>query len=107
MSTKKKKLLTDIVFEDQLSIEMVFGKAAWDKFLELRPDDDIVVVGDGLARSFRGEYIENAKMVMRCNHYQKRTQSGEGRRKLVQNAMCNSFVSMAKSSENHDCVFFV
>ena len=97
--SKKKNLLMDIVTSDQLTIELVFGKAAWEKFLELQPDDEIVVVGNGPVCSFHGEYIENAKMVMRRNHYQEQTSSGEGRRKMVQHAMCNSFVSMAKSSE--------
>ena len=95
----------DIVTSDQLTIELVFGKAAWEKLQELQPDDEIVVVGNGPVCSYHGEYIENAKMVMRCNHYQEQTSSEGGRRKMVQNAMCNSFVSMAKSSENHDCGF--
>ena len=81
MSKKKKNLLMDIVTSDQLTIELVFGKAAWEKFLELQPDDEIVVVGNGPVCSYHGEYIENAKMVMRCNHYQEQTSSGEGRRK--------------------------
>ena len=105
MPKKKKNLLLDIVASDQLTIELVFGKAVWEKFLEFQPDVEIVGVGNGPVCSYNGEYIENAKMVMRCNHYQKQTKSGEGRRKLVQNAMCNSFVSVAKSSEHHDCVF--
>ena len=83
MSKKKKNLLMDIVTSDQLAIELVFGKAAWEKFLELQPDDEIVVVGNGPVCSYHGEYIENAKMVMRCNHYQKQTKSGEGRREIA------------------------
>ena len=71
----------DIATSDQLTIELVFGKAAWEKFQELQPDDEIVVVGNGLVCSHHGEYLENAKMVTRCNHYQKQTKSGEGRRK--------------------------
>ena len=81
MSTKK-KLLTDIVFEDQLSIERVFGKAAWEKFLELQPDDEIVVVGNGPVCSYHGEHIDSAKMVMWCHHYQRQTRSDEGRRNI-------------------------
>ena len=65
----KKRLLSDIVCADQLSIERVFGKVAWETFLELQPDDEIVVIGNGLVCSSHGEYIEDAKMVIRCNHY--------------------------------------
>ena len=68
MSKKKKNLLMDIVTSDQLTIELVFGKVAWEKFLELQPDDEIVVVGNGPACSYRGERIDSAKMVMRCSH---------------------------------------
>ena len=78
----KKQLLTDIVCADQLSIERVFGEVAWEKFLELQPDDEIVVIGNGPVCSFHGEYIENAKMVIRCNHYSEQTSSEEGRRKI-------------------------
>ena len=81
MSKKKKNLLMDIVASDQLTIELVFGKAAWEKCLVLQPDDEFVVVGNGLVCSYHGERIDSAKMVMRCNHYQKQTKSGEGRRK--------------------------
>ena len=47
MSKKKTNLLMEIVTSDQLTIELVFGKAAWEKFLELQPDDEIVMVGNG------------------------------------------------------------
>ena len=53
--SKKKNLLMDIVTSDQLTIELVFGKAAWEKFLELQPDDEIAVVGNGPVRSYHGE----------------------------------------------------
>ena len=80
----KKQLLTDIIFADQLSIERVFGEVAWEKLLELQPDDEIVVIGNGLVCSFHGGYIENAKMVIRCNHYSEndKNSSEEGRRKI-------------------------
>ena len=65
----KKQLLSDIVLENNgLGIESVFGEVAWEKFLELQPDDEIVVIGNGPVCSFHGEYIDNAKMVIRCNH---------------------------------------
>ena len=49
----KKQLLSDIVCADQLGIERVFGEVAWDKFLELQPDDEIVVIGNGPVCSFQ------------------------------------------------------
>ena len=82
MSKKRKNLLPDIVTSDQLTIELVFGKAAWEKCQELQPDDEIVVVGNGPVCAYHGEYIENAEMVMRCNHYQKQTKSGDGSQKI-------------------------
>ena len=80
----KKQLLSDIVLADGLGIESVFGEVAWERFLELQQDDEIVVVGNGPVCSFHGEYIENAKMVIRCNHYSENgnTSSEEGRRKI-------------------------
>ena len=65
----KKQLLTVVVGAEQLSIAKVFGEVAWQTFGELQPDDEIVVVGNGPVCSFHGEYIEDAKMVIRCNHY--------------------------------------
>ena len=78
----KKQLLTDIVCADQLSIDRVFGEVAWEKFLELQPDDEIVVIGNGPVRSQHGEYIEKAKMAVRCNHYSESWKIEEGRRKV-------------------------
>ena len=80
----KKQLLSDIMWADQLSIGRVSGEVVWGKFLELQPDDEIVVIGNGPVCSFHGEYIENAKMVVRCNHYSEhgKTSSEEGRRKI-------------------------
>ena len=80
----KKQLLSDIICADQLGIERVFGEVAWEKFRELQPDDEIVVIGNGPVCSFHGEYIENAKMVIRCNHYSEhgKTSSEEGRRNI-------------------------
>ena len=89
MSTKmkktKKELLSDIVFcENGLSIENVFGDAAWQKFAQLTQDDEIVVVGNGPVSSCHGAYIDNAKMVVRCNHYDenKKCSSPDGGAKI-------------------------
>ena len=67
----KAQILSDIwLSKSGLSIENVFGRAAWAKFEELQPNDVIVVVGNGPVCSHdHGEYIEKAKLVIRCNHY--------------------------------------
>ena len=85
MSTKmkaKKKLLDDIESgKNGLSIENIFGKAAWQKFQKLGRDDEIVVVGNGPVgvSSHHGDYIDRAKMVIRCNHYHENGKcSGDG-----------------------------
>ena len=86
MSTKMKKtkqeLLSDIVScKNGLSIENIFGNDAWQKFQELRRDDEIVVVGNGPVgeSSQFGAYIDRAKMVIRCNHYDENGKcSGDG-----------------------------
>ena len=49
----KKQLLADIICEDQLGIDRVFGEVAWEKFRELQPDDEIVVIGNGPVCSFQ------------------------------------------------------
>ena len=80
----KAQILSDIWFSKSgLSIGNVFGRAAWAKFEELQPNDVIVVVGNGPVCSHdHGEYIEKAKLVIRCNHYSQFTSSEEGRRKI-------------------------
>ena len=80
----KKQLLLDIWdSKSGLSIENVFGEAAWAKFEELQPNDVIVVVGNGPVSSLaHGDYIDSAKLVMRCNRYSQFTNSAMGRRKL-------------------------
>ena len=80
----KAQILSDIWFSKSgLSIENVFGRAAWAKFEELQPNDVIVVVGNGPVCSHdHGEYIDKAKLVIRCNHYSQFTSSEEGRRKI-------------------------
>ena len=63
----KKHLLSDIVLANHgFAIESVsFGEVDWGKFLELQPDDEIVVVGNGSVRSFHGEYIQHTHTVTR------------------------------------------
>ena len=80
----KQQLLFDIWCSNfGLGIENVFGPTAWAKFAELRPGDDIVVVGNGPVSSLRhGEDIDSAKLVMRCNRYSQYTNSAKGRRKI-------------------------
>ena len=80
----KKQLLSDIVLSKSgLGIENVFGQAAWAQFEELQPNDGIVLVGNGPVPSHDyAEYIETAKLVVRCNHYSMFTTSDEGRRKI-------------------------
>ena len=58
----KARILSDIWFSKSgLSIENVFGRAAWAKFEELQPNDVIVVVGNGPVCSHdHGEYIDKA-----------------------------------------------
>ena len=71
-----------------MAIENVFGDVAWAKFLDLQPNDDIVVVGNGPVCSQHGDYIEAAKMVIRCNHYSEKERTiGEGFKKS--GAKCN------------------
>ena len=80
----KRQLLLDIwCSKSGLSIENVFGEAAWAKFEELQPNDVIVVVGNGPVSSLvHGAYIDSAKLVMRCNHYSQFTSSVKGWRKI-------------------------
>ena len=80
----KQRLLSDIWCSNfGLSIENVFGPTAWAKFEELRPGDDIVVVGNGPVSSLRhGEDIDSAKLVMRCNHYSEFTSKVNGPKKI-------------------------
>ena len=80
----KQQLLSDIwCSNSELSIENVFGQTAWAKFKELRPGDDIVVVGNGPVSSLRhGEYIDSAKLVMRCNDYSEFTSKVNGPKKI-------------------------
>ena len=79
----KKELLSDIVHaRNGLTIEKVFGEVAWAKFQELQAHDVIVVCGNGPVRSFHGEFIENAKLVIRCNHYLNNTSRKDGQRKI-------------------------
>ena len=64
-----KQHLPDILDETfGLVIKTLFGNVAWDNLRELQPDDEIVVAGNGPMRSQHGEYIEHAKMVVRCTH---------------------------------------
>ena len=79
----KKDLLSQIIYDDALKIEKVFGERAWAVFKELQPDDRIVVVGNGPVdnRSTHGEFIESAKLIIRCNHYLKDVQSDLGKTK--------------------------
>ena len=80
----KQQLLSDIWFSNfGLSIENVFGETTWAKFKELRPGDDIVVVGNGPVSSLRhGEDIDSAKLVMCCNHYSEFTSKVNGPKKI-------------------------
>ena len=53
------------------------------KFEELQPNDVIVVVGNGPVCSHdHGEYMDKAKLVIRCNHYSQFSSSEEGRKKI-------------------------
>ena len=80
----KRQLLLDIWSSNSgLSIENLFGEAAWAQFEEIQPNDDIVVVGNGPVSSLvYGAYIESAKLVMRCNRYSQFTNSALGRKKI-------------------------
>ena len=80
----KQWLLSDIWCSNfGLGIENVFGPTAWAKFAELRPGDDIVVVGNGPVSSLRhGEDIDSAKLVMRCNHYSEFISKVNGPKKI-------------------------
>ena len=80
----KQQLLFDIWgSKSGLSIENVFGQAAWAKFEERQPGDDIVVVGNGPVSSLlHGEYIDSAKLVMRCNDYSEFTRKVNGLKKI-------------------------
>ena len=63
----KKQLLSDIVCADQLGIERVFGEVAWEKFLELQPDDEIVVIGNGPVCSFQAQFtrcLNNRRVIL-------------------------------------------
>ena len=102
----KKQLLADIVSSKfGLGIESVFGLVAWQKFQELQPYGEIVAVGHGPVCSCHGEYMDNAKMVIRCNHYSEVTSSKMVGGRLEANAMCSSFVYMAGHSKKVECSF--
>ena len=76
----KKELLSDIVLaRNGLTIENVFGEVAWAMLQELQAHDVIVACGNGPVRSFHGGFIENAKLVIRCNRYLKDISSEERR----------------------------
>ena len=79
----KKDLLSEIIDDEALRIENVFGESAWDWFKDLQPDDHIVVVGNGPVdnRSTHGQFIDSAKLIIRCNHYLKDVQSELGKTK--------------------------
>ena len=80
----KQQLLFDIwCSKSGLSIENVFGQAAWAKFEERQPGDDIVVVGNGPVSSLlHGEYIDSAKLVMRCTDYSEFKRKVNGPKKI-------------------------
>ncbi len=80
----KRQLLLDIgcsIFG--LSIENLFGEAAWAKFEELHPDDDIAVVCTGpLSSLVYCAFTDFAKLVMCCNCYSLFTSSALGKKKI-------------------------
>ena len=80
----KRQLLLGIWYgNSELSIENLFGEAAWALFAELQPNDDIVVVGNGPVSSRAyGAHIDSAKLVIRCNNYKQFTNSALGRKKI-------------------------
>ena len=83
MEDKKKKLLTNISEgRDGFRMEEVFGASAWQKFESLHKDDEIVVVGNGPVKSFYGEYIDKARMVVRCNDYRQFIKKENGPKKI-------------------------
>ena len=79
----KKDLLSQIINDEALRIEKVFGESAWAVFKELQQDDRIVVVGNGPVdpSSTHGKFIESAKLIIRCNNYLANVQSDLDQRK--------------------------
>ena len=79
----KKDLLSKIINDEALRIEKVFGESAWAVFKELQQDHRIVVAGNGPVdpNSTHGEFIESAKLIIRCNHYLRDVESDLGQRK--------------------------
>ena len=79
----KKDLLSQIINDEALRIEKVFGESAWAVFKELQLDDHIVVVGNGPVdpSSTHGKFIESAKLIIRCNNYLPNVQSDSDQRK--------------------------
>ena len=80
---RKKDLLSQIINDEALRIEKVFGESAWAVFKELQLDDHIVVVGNGPVdpSSTHGKFIESAKLIIRCNNYLVDVQSDLGQKK--------------------------
>ena len=83
MENKKRKLLANISEgRDGFRMEEVFGAKAWQTFEKLHEDDEIVVVGNGPVKSFHGQYIDKAKMVVRCNDYRQFINKENGPKKI-------------------------
>ena len=103
----KKQLLLDIWnSKSGLSIENLFGAAAWAKFEELQPNDVIVVVGNGPVSSrVHGDYIDSAKLVMRCNRYSQFTSSAKCRRKIGRKCDVQVICLHGKESEKTGVLF--
>ena len=85
----KKQLLTDLVCADELSIRRVFGQVAWEQFLELQPDDEIVVIGNGLVCSFHGEYIKTPRWLYGAIIIRSKLVANRVGERMVINATCN------------------
>ena len=62
----KKDLLSQIINDEALRIEKVFGESAWAVFKELQQDDRIVVVGNGPVdpSSTHGKIIESNQEII-------------------------------------------
>ena len=91
---EKRHLLDTIVWRDSaLAIEHMFGPYSWEQFGKLKETSWIVVVGNGPVRQFHQNRIDNAELVIRCNHYGEILQEPLARKKL--GSKCDSLGAVA------------